>query len=166
MNIIVSVDKNWAIGYKDELLFRISEDLRRFKELTIGKVVIMGDTTLKTMPKCLPLPGRENIILAEDEDFTVPGAQTVHSLPQLFSLLKDYDSENVFIIGGASVYEQMLPHCSLAYITKVEAAAEADRFFPNLDILPNWQLKEKSSGGQHEGIDYYYCLYENADMNP
>ena len=110
MNMIVAVDANWAIGNKNNLLVRIPADHKMFRNETTGKVVVLGRKTLETFPNAMPLPNRKNIILSTNSDYTVKDADVVHSIDELLENLKQYKDEEIYIIGGASVYEAMLPY--------------------------------------------------------
>ena len=118
MNLIVAVDNNWAIGSKNELLIRIPNDHKHFREETTGKVVVLGRKTLETFPQGMPLKNRINIILSKDPNYQVKDAIVVHSIEELLEELKKYDEENIYIIGGESIYRQMLPYCDVAHVTK------------------------------------------------
>ena len=131
MNVIVAVDNNWAIGYQNELLVRIPNDHKHFREETIGKVVVLGRKTLETFPQGQPLGKRTNIILSTDKNYKVKDAVVVHSIEELLEELKNYPDESIYIIGGDSVYRQLLPYCDVAHVTKIEHAYEADAFFPD-----------------------------------
>ena len=119
MNVIAAVDENWAIGNRNELLVRIPADHKFFREETTGKVVILGRKTLQTFPGGLPLKNRENLILSGNENFKVKDAEVFNSIEELLERLKDYDTEDVYVIGGESVYRQLLPYCDTAHITKM-----------------------------------------------
>ena len=129
MKLVVAVDKNWAIGYKGELLVSIPADHKAFRQETTGKVVVLGRKTLDTFPGKQPLKNRVNIILSRDESYTVKDALVVHSVDELLEETKKYDPDDVYIIGGASVYEQMLPYCDTAIVTKIDHEYEADAYF-------------------------------------
>lgn len=157
MKAIVAVDQNWGIGYNGELLFRISADLKRFKELTLGGTVVYGRKTLETFPGKRPLGGRRNIILSRDAALRVPGAEVCNSPEQAVALVSD--AENAYVIGGASVYRLFLPFCTTAYVTKVHADCRADCFFENLDANPDWLLSEHSEVMQENGWEYQFVTY-------
>ena len=166
MNLIVAVDENWGIGYKGDLLARVSEDLKHFRRVTSGKVVVYGSNTLATFPGGKVLPGRVNIVLHPDPDFRPEGAIVVHSIDQLFEELKKYDSEDVFVIGGASVYNQLLPYCRKAHITKFMKRFQSDAAIPNLDELPNWEVEWEQLPWQTEDADFAikFMLYRNNEV--
>ena len=116
MNLIAAVDKNWAIGLNGKLLVRIPEDMKFFQRATTGKVAVMGRKTLESFPGGQPLKNRTNIVLTANRNFQVKGAQTVHSMEELLEELKQYRSEDIYIIGGESVYRQMVDLCDVAHI--------------------------------------------------
>lgn len=145
MNLVVAVDQNWAIGNKGQLLFRLSADLKHFRELTTGHIVVYGRNTLGTFPESKPLKNRQNIILSHLPLVIEPPTLVAYSLDELKTLLATYENSEIFVIGGASVYEQLLPLCNRAYVTKILTAAKsADAFFPNLDKDKNWRLASAS----------------------
>ncbi len=149
MNVIVAVDSEWGIGYRGDLLARSKEDLQNFARLTTGKTVILGSNTLATFPGGRVLKERRNIVLNPDPDYAPAGAVVVHSLEELFAKLKalraeGLRTEDVFVIGGASVYRQLLPYCDKAYVTQFRHCFEKDAWFPNLDELPEWRVADVS----------------------
>ena len=160
MNLIAAVDRNWAIGNKGQLLVSIPGDHRMFRQETLDKVVVYGRKTLETFPLAQPLDRRVNIVLSRDPGFEVRGALTAHSIPELLEILKDYDTEDVYIIGGESIYRQMLPYCDTAHITKVDYAYEADAYFPNLDEDPEWAVTADSDEQTYFDLAYAFVKYE------
>ena len=160
MNLIVAVDKNWAIGMSNKLLVTIPNDQKHFREETLGKVVVLGRKTLATFPGGLPLQGRTNIILTTNPDFKAKDAIIVHSEEELLEVLKQYKKEEIYIIGGDSVYHMMLPYCDTAHITKIDHAYEADTFFPNLDEDPQWQITADSEEQTYFDLEYVFLRYE------
>ncbi len=160
MNLIAAVDKNWAIGYKNKLLVSIPADMKFFRQETTGKVVVMGRKTLESFPNGRPLPNRINIVLTTDEDYTVKGAIVLHDLEALFEELKKYPSEDVYVIGGESIYRQLLDACDVAHITKINYAYEADAHFPNLDENPAWRITGDSEEQTYFDLEYYFYKYE------
>lgn len=161
MELIVNVTENWAIGFENSLLVTISADLRRFRELTTGKTVILGRKTLATFPGGRPLKNRINLVLTHDEGFSCEGAVAVHSEKELFEKLRELPQDSVCVIGGASVYEALLDYCDKARITKTYVNLKADRFFPNLDEKENWEATEKSEILEENGIRFQYIDYVN-----
>lgn len=160
MNLIVAVDNNWAIGNKNELLIRIPNDMKHFREETTGKVVVLGRKTLETFPQGLPLKNRTNIILSKDKNYKVKDAIVVHSIKELLEELKNYPDEDIYIIGGDSVYRQMLPYCDVAHVTKIDHSYEADAFFADLDADPEWEITAESDEQTYFDIAYYFLKYE------
>ncbi len=162
MNLIVVVDNNWGIGKDNCLLFKLPKDMAFFRQKTTGKVVFMGANTFASFPNGA-LPRRTNIVL-DNTGANHNGAITVSNLTDLFALLKKYRSEDIFLIGGASVYKLLLPYCSHAYVTKVQARGNADVFFPNLDALSNWQCVEVSPDIEDNGNIINFCTYQNNEV--
>ena len=162
MNLIVAVDKNWAIGKEDKLLVSIHADMKMFRQETTGKVVILGRKTLATFPGGLPLKNRTNIILTGNRDFRAKDAVIVHSIEELLEEIKKYPSEDVYCIGGESVYRQLLPYCDTAHVTKVDFAYEADRYFPNLDEMPEWKITARSEEQTYFDLEYEFVKYERV----
>lgn len=160
MNLIVAVDKNWAIGKQNKLLVSIPADMRFFREHTTNKVVIMGKNTLESFPGSKPLKDRTNIVIALEEDYKVEGAVVVNSIEEAVEAVSAYPSGDVYVIGGASIYRQMLDYCDKAYVTKINFAYEADTHFPDLDKMPDWQLTEESGEQTYYDLVYQYCVYE------
>ncbi len=161
MNAIVAVDSNWGIGYKNKLLLSIPEDMKYFRTMTDGKVVVVGLKTLKSFPGKQPLKNRTNIILAADRKYKNEKALVCHSLEELLALLDNYNTEDVFVIGGESVYRLLLPYCSKAYITKIEKEFKADRYFENLDEKEGWRLSDAGEQLEYNGINYRFTTYTN-----
>lgn len=161
MNCIVNVDANWGIGRENRLLVSISADLKRFRTLTTGKAVILGRKTLSTFPGGKPLKNRVNLVLSTDQSLAIEGAQIVHDVPELLAAYRDFAREDVCVIGGASVYELLLPYCHTAQITKTLQSFDADRFFPNLDRLPGWRVTWQSEVQEENGVRFQYVDYVN-----
>ena len=161
MNLIVVVDEKWGIGKNNGLLFRLKKDMAFFKETTTCKVVVMGANTFASLPNGA-LPNRVNIVL-DDSGAEHDGATTVASLAELDKALSRYNSCDVFVIGGASVYEQLLEKCHRALVTKVAADGNAEVFFPNLDEKKNWKLtsQRKTTDGEYE---ISFCEYLNENI--
>lgn len=164
MNLIVAVDSNWAIGNKNELLVSIPNDHKHFRQETTGKVVVLGRKTLATFPQGLPLKGRTNIILSTDPSYTVKDATVVHSIKELLETLKHYKSEDIYIIGGESIYRQMLPYCDTAHVTKINHVYDADTYFPDLDQMENWKITADSEEQTYFDIEYVFLKYQRIDQ--
>ena len=160
MNIIVAVDEKWAIGNKNKLLVSIPNDQRHFREETTNKVVVLGRKTLQTFPQGLPLKNRINIILSGDRNFTVKDAVVVHSVEELLEELKQYPTEDVYVVGGESVYRQLLPYCDVAHVTKIDHRYEADTYFHNLDDDPAWEITADSDEQTYFDLAYSFLKYE------
>ncbi|MBR1866355.1 MAG: dihydrofolate reductase [Lachnospiraceae bacterium] len=161
MQLFVAVDQNWAIGNGNKLLVRIPEDQKYFRQMTMGHVVVLGRKTLAEFPGGLPLKGRTNIILSTDENYTVKGAVVVHSKEELFQELTKYQSDEIFIIGGESVYNMLYEYCDTAHVTKINYSYQADRHFPNLDREQNWVVTGDSEEQTYFDLEYYFYRYEN-----
>ncbi len=160
MNLIVAADNNWAIGNKNEPLVRIPNDQKHLREETAGKVVVMGRKTLENFPQGQPFKNRTNIVLTTDRKYRVKDAVVVHSLKDLLEELKQYNDEDIYIIGGESVYRQMLPYCNVAHVTKIDMAYEADTYFPDLDKDEDWQITADSDEQTYFDIAYQFVKYE------
>ena len=163
MNLIAAVDKNWAIGRKGRLLVSIPNDQKHFREETIGKVVVLGRKTLETFPQGMPLKNRTNIILSTNPDYHVKDAVVVHSKEELLKELEQYPSEDVYIIGGESVYRMMLPYCNVAHVTKIDQVYEADAYFPDLDQDEEWKITADSEEQTYFDIAYEFVKYERDE---
>ena len=160
MNLIANVDNQWAIGKGGKLLVRIPADMKFFRETTTGKVVVMGRKTLEGLPNGQPLKDRTNIVLTRDRNFRVRGAKICFSADELREELKKYPSEDIYMIGGESIYRQFLDECDTAYITKDDYTYSADVFFPNLDELSEWKLVESSEEQTYFDLIYHFFKYE------
>ena len=161
MNLIVAVDKNWAIGNKNKLLIQIPSDMKNFRMLTTGNVIIMGRKTLESFPQSQPLGNRVNIVLTRSENYKVNGATVVHSLDALWEEIKKYPDKEIYVIGGESIYRQLLPYCDKAIVTKIDEAYEADTYFPNLDELEQWECVWTSETHQAGEVEFYFTEYVN-----
>lgn len=164
MKAIVAADLNWGIGYRGDLLARIPEDMKFFKQTTLGKIVIMGRTTFESLPGKEPLKDRLNLVLSENPSFQNSRVKICHSLDELFLELKKYPPDDVFVIGGEAVYRQLLPFCTEAYVTRLENIYPADRYFVNLDHDGNWELRCRSEMKSHNNIRYSFKEYVNGKL--
>ena len=159
MNLIVAVDRNWAIGKDGDQLVYLSEDLKHFKALTTGHPVILGRKTLATFPGGRPLKGRRNMILSRSPGFAPEGAEVFQNLPALLEAAP----EDAFVLGGASVYAALLDKCDAAYVTKIEASFPGpDCFFPNLDRLPQWHVTDEGPTLEEQGLRFRYVTYRRT----
>ncbi len=160
MNLIAAVDKNWAIGRNNKLLVSIPDDMKFFREMTTGKVVVMGRKTLESFPNKKPLKNRVNIVLTGDREYSKEGAVIVHDLDELHEELKKYPSEDIYVIGGESIYRQLVDECDTAHITKINYAYDADAYFPNLDEKPEWRITADSEEQTYFDLEYFFLKYE------
>lgn len=160
MNLIVAVDKNWAIGKNNELLVRIPRDMKYFRETTTGKVVVLGHKTLAGFPNGEPLKNRVNIVLSRNPNLKIKDAQVVHSVEECLQALLAYADEDIYVIGGESVYRALLPYCSTAEVTYIDHAYEADAYFPNLDADPAWVLVEETEEQTYFDLEFYWRKYK------
>ena len=160
MNLIAAVDSNWAIGFQNSLLVRIPEDQKWFRETTTGKAVIMGRKTLESFPNKAPLKNRTNIVITKDTNYKVEGAIIVHSVEAAIEAAKDFADEDIYVIGGESIYRQMLQYCNVAHITKIDYAYQADAYFPNLDKEEGWAITEISDERTYFDLIYEFVKYE------
>ena len=160
MDLIVAVYEDWGIGCCGTQPVALSVDRRFFRETTRGATVIAGRKTVADFPGGKPLPGRKNILLSRQE-IEMPGFTVCHSPEEAVTATKE--DARVFVIGGGSVYRQMLPLCEKAYVTKVYACPQSDTYFPDLDADPQWRLTEILMSGEENGIQYEMCLYARND---
>jgi len=159
VKMIAAVDRYWGIGLNNKLLVDIPSDKKFFRTHTKNKVVVLGRKTLETFPSGQPLKGRTNIILTTNPDYKVADAIIVHSLAELLEELKKYREEDIYIIGGETIYRQMLPYCDTAYITKIDHVYEADAKFPDLDADPDWEVAEESEEQTYFDLEYHFITY-------
>lgn len=165
MKAILHADKKWGIGKKNTLMFSLKKDMNFFKESTTGKVVCMGYNTLLSFPQAKPLKNRVNIVLCPRE-INRDDLICVHSLEELKTALKDYNADDVYIIGGATFYKTMLPYCSHVLVTKVDADGGAEVFFENLDENKNFVLESESEQVEDNGYSIKFCTYKNLNVLP
>ena len=162
ISAIVAVDQNWGIGYNGKLLARIPEDLKRFKELTIGNIVVMGRKTWNSLP-VNPLPNRTNIIITKNPIYftTKKGAfrqDLEHTVQDMINMKNDFEW---FVIGGGEIYKQLLPYCDRVYVTKIEKSYKnVDTYFPNLDKDPNWEVSTCTELRDYKNIPYAFLTYD------
>ena len=165
MKLIVAADKNWAIGKNGQLLVRISNDMKNFRQLTEGNVVVMGRKTLESFPNGLPLAMRTNIVLTRKPDYQVKGALIFRSVEDVLEELKKYDSEDIYVIGGEEIYREFLPYCDVAHVTKIDHEYLADAFFPNLDQEKDWVITADSEEQTYFDLEYTFLRYERRAKN-
>jgi dihydrofolate reductase len=157
MDLIVAVYDDWGIGADGTQPIALSADRKFFRETTRGAMVIVGRRTVADFPGQKPLPGRENVVLSRQGN-PIPGFTLCGSPAEAAEMAKN--AEKAFVIGGGSIYRQMLPYCDSAYITKVHCTPASDTFFPNLDADPQWELDSILQSGEENGIAYEMCLYK------
>ena len=160
MKAIFHADREWGIGRANDLMFSLPKDMQFFRETTKGKVVVMGMNTLKSFPNGKPLKNRTNIVLCPED--AGEGVITVHSLDELLQEVKKYPADDVFVIGGASVYRLLLPYCTEVLVTKVDAYGQADVFVPNLDADGHFRLIFESEPQEDNGYTITFCTYQNV----
>ena len=159
MELIVAVYDDWGIGCEGTQPVALSADRKFFRETTRGCMVIVGRKTIEDFPGKKPLPGRVNVALTRS-NMEIPGFTVVHSPEEAAELAKT--AQRAMVIGGGSIYRQMLPYCETAYITKVHTTTGCDTYFPNLDEMDDWYLAETLQSGEENGIAYEMCLYKRA----
>ena len=161
MKAILSADRNWGIGNGNKLLVSIPSDMKFFRQTTTGKVVVMGRKTLESFPNGQPLKNRTNIVLTENPDYRVKDAVIVHSKEELLKTLEQYDTEDIYIIGGESIYRMMLPYCDTVLVTKIDRAFQADTFFPDLDKMEEWEMTEEGEEQTCFDLEFRFTKYEH-----
>lgn len=164
MKAILSADLNWGIGRDGELLQRVPEDMKFFRKMTAGKIVVMGRETFESLPGRQPLKDRINIVLSRSADYCDDRLIMCRSVDDLFIELGKYDPDDIFVIGGESVYTQLLPYCSEAFVTRFEKEFDADRHFPDLDAMENWVLAEKSERHFYNDMGFRFLKYINKSV--
>lgn len=163
MILIFAVDKNWNIGFGGRMLADLPEDLKRFRKITEGNIVIMGRKTLEAIPGQNPLPNRINIVVTRNKEFDNKGFHIVNDLDNLIPLLKEINPDNemkVFVTGGETIVRQLMPYCSKAYITKIDKSfEETDTCIPNLDLDKTWKIANESEIYSQNDLKYKYVDY-------
>ncbi|MBQ8956092.1 MAG: dihydrofolate reductase [Lachnospiraceae bacterium] len=165
MKAIVAVDRNWGIGLKGKLLVHIPADQKFFRETTMGHIVVMGRKTLESFPHGSPLKDRVNIVLTKGGSGLPDDVEIAHSIDELKELLKRYEGEEIYCIGGAKVYEELLPMCDECLVTKIDESYEADAYFPDLDADPEWELVRDGSEEDEQtyfDVIYYFLKYRRV----
>ena len=160
MELVVAVYDDWGIGAEGTQPIALSADRKFFREITRGAMVIVGRRTVADFPGQKPLPGRQNVILTR-KGGEVPGFTVCTTMEDAVALARS--SEKAMVIGGGSIYKQMLPYCNAAYVTKVHTTPVSDPFFPNLDADPQWELAKILHSGVEDGVAYEMCLYKRKE---
>ena len=163
MNAIVAVDENWGIGCNGELLVHIPEDMKFFKEKTIGSTVIMGRKTYDSLQK-KPLENRENVVITNSpmlkDGVVFVNLNRVKDVFEFMSKINEHECNDMFIIGGGQIYKELLPYCKYAYVTKVYHAYEnVDTYFPNIENMDEWEIESESEVKEYNGVKYQFCTY-------
>ena len=163
MNAIAAVSANWGIGLGNDLLFHISEDMKRFRALTSGGTVIMGRKTLESMPGGKPLPKRRNIVITRNPAFVQEGVEVAHSVQEALDMAAGDDGDKVWVIGGGEIYAAFLPYCSRCAITRVYQDPACDTFFPNLDAMPEWRVFRSEAILLEKDVGYQFIEYARRE---
>ena len=164
MKRIVAVDKNWGIGRDNDLLFSLPADMKHFRETTSGKVIVMGKNTLLSFPNGAPLKNRTNIVLTTSGVEEREGLTVCRSLDELREELKKYNTDDVFVVGGGTIYRLLCDACDEAIVTKVDADGDATVFFPDLDQRENWVCESIGEAIETNGITVRFCHYKNNNV--
>ena len=159
MKMIVAADRNWGIGKEGKLPWHLPKDLAWFVENTIDKTVVMGRKTFDSLPKRQPLKNRTNIVLSRDPGFDPPGVTKASCPKELFDILKRYDKDDVYVIGGSEIFSLLYDQCDTALVTKIDAVFDADTFFPDLDRDPNLKIVSCSDTIRDNGYDIRFVTY-------
>ncbi len=162
MKLIAAVNDKWGIGMNNELLYHLPGDMKFFKSKTEYNTIIIGRKTLESFPGKKPLKNRENIVLTRNADYECEDITLCTSTEYLLELLRDYDTDKVYVCGGEEIYRLLLPLCDTAYITKVEDNADCNKFFPCLDENDQWELSEQSEKFCEKGLIYSFCTYKKV----
>lgn len=160
MKMIVCVADDFGIGLNNDLLFSLPPDMKFFRETTTGKVIIMGRGTLDSFPGGRALKNRTNIVLTRDKNFSREGVEAFNSKEEILSYVKQFDSDDVFVIGGGQIYEMFKDVCDEALITKVRKKVPCDTFFFNIDADEEWYLHSESEIMEYEGLLFSFCCYK------
>lgn len=159
MNLIAAADRNWAIGRGGDLLVRIPKDQKLFLQETLGRTVVMGRKTFESLPGRQPLYGRRNLVLSRDPAFRPKGVTVLNSLEDLLAELSGVPDEDIFVIGGESIYRLLLPYCRHAHITWLDYSYDGDRFLPDLERDPEWRLTEESEEETYFDLPFTFRHY-------
>ncbi len=164
MNLIVAVDQNFGIGKDNKMPWHLRADMAYFKQMTLGKTVVMGRKTLESLPGGQPLKDRNNIVLSTAGDYGKEGVTVCRSPREVFLAAAKHAPDDVLVIGGASVYRTFLPYCTRAYVTKIQAAYETDAWFPNLDGEPLWEIETQGDEQTENRVSFRFTVYVNHDV--
>jgi len=162
MNFIVAVTNDYAIGKNNDLLFHLPTDLKYFKEKTLNKVVIMGEKTYHSLPK-RPLPNRINIVLSDNPQFNDSNIIIVRNLSDLLAELKKFNSDDIFVCGGASIYNLLMDYCNFAYITKINKIVPADTYIKNIEETGFWTEISNSEKIIENNLEFQFKIFKNSN---
>ena len=172
MKAVVAIDQEWGIGCQGGLLVHVRADLKHFYQLTVGKAVILGSKTLQTFPGGKVLKNRTNLILSRNPDYAPEGGLVFSSVDALLAFLKEHPEHEAVVIGGGTVYEQLLPYCDEVYVTRFERIYEKDTYFPNLDKDPAWicadmgeELQSDPETDSEKDLTYRFLLYKRVSTD-
>ncbi len=160
MNLIVAVDNKWGIGKDNGLLAHLPGDMAYFKERTMGKTVVMGRRTLESMPGRRGLPGRTNYVLTSNPEFAAERCEVFNTEEAMLEAIKEREPDDVFLIGGAKMYNKYYKLCDRLYITKIDADLNADTFIVNIDEDEDYQVVSESEPVTENGVTYRFLVYE------
>ena len=163
MNLIVAADSKWGIGRDGGLLASIPTDMKYFRDHTMGKVVVMGRRTLESMPGGKGLPGRINYVLTSQRGFSAERCTTAGSIDELREELAKYDPDDVFLIGGATLYNRLYNECDRLYVTKIDADLDADTFITDFDEDPDFEIESESEAVNENGLTYRFVVYRKKE---
>lgn len=163
MDLIVAADRKWGIGKNGGLLAHIPTDMKYFRDHTMGKTVVMGRKTLESMPGGKGLPGRTNYVLTSRRGFSAERCITVCSIDELREELAEYDPDDVFLIGGATLYNRLYKECNRLYVTKIDADLDADTFIVNFDDDPDFEIESESAPVTENGLTYRFTVYKKRE---
>lgn len=164
MKAIVAVDLNWGIGFQGNLLKRIPADMQFFKEMTLGKLVVMGRATFESLPGQQPLKDRVNLVLTRNTSFEKENVRVCHSVADCRKIFSKFAAEDICIIGGEAIYKEFLPYCKEAYVTILEARFPADKYFVNLDQLQNWEIASQGEAQSYQDMIFRFVKYVNREV--
>lgn len=162
MFAILAADLDWCIGKNNKLLVHLPPDLAYFKRVTAGCTVIMGHSTLLSLPKSKPLSGRENLVLSHDKTLKIDGAKLFSSISELLAYTDTLDGERVAVIGGESVYRALLPYCGRVYVTRLFGRFGGDRYFPDLDSDGGFICDTIGEENEYNGLKYRFFVYRRS----
>lgn len=160
MKLIACVDQNRGIGFKGKLLLSIPDDMKYFKEMAMNKTIVMGRLTFESLSDRKPLTNRRNIVFSTKDNYIHSGIEVYHTLKDFFEKSSNIPTDYIFIIGGETIYNQLLPYCSNAYITKIYASYNVDKYMVNLDKNKSWLLIREGPMHEYSGIFYRFTEYE------